>query len=231
MKALVVGSIFVCDEAQMELIKLSYKAFRVLNPDMPFVILDSASPFHPKDYLPSDVEIIRFPTNVGHLSHGGRDGAGRSFCESMQIAIDRGYDYVVCYEPDVLFAKPMMTVINAMEKAGVKAAALYQQQYQFPELGVSFFNVKFLKDNDIIKRYDWEGSPPWPIPEIRISNILGNDLWLLPYSGVRNDHGSVTAQNFAQCFPYFPPVWLTHCYQDFNLYQMFLNANDIRIVS
>lgn len=227
-KTLVYGSCYIQTEQELANIVLSHKVFRHLNPHLDFILLDSCSPFDPSNVIRGE-EIYRFPDNPGHLSRGGGDGAGRSFCEGMTLAINRDYDYCVCWEMDVFFFKPMQPIIDAMAKASVKAAALPQSQYVFPEFGVSFYNVRYLREKNIVGRYDWWNAPNYPIPEMRIFNMLGDDLWLLPLSGMRNDHHQLNSTNLAQAFPYGPCSWLTHCYQDPQTYHRAIEMNGIKL--
>jgi hypothetical protein len=64
-----------------------------LNPDIDTILIDCASPFDPRVFI-KDIEVFRFADNVGAINKGGKDGAGRSITKGMEIAVERGYDYV-----------------------------------------------------------------------------------------------------------------------------------------
>jgi hypothetical protein len=225
---LVYGGTCIQDEANRRLVELWGKNVTQLNPNIDVVVFDSASPFDPAQVLPAFTKLVEFGDNPGHLTQGGKDGAGRTFCAGIEMAIEDGYDYAVHWETDTLFVLSIHAIVAKMHRAGVKVAALPQPQYQFPEWGVSFFNVTHMKDIDFVGKYDWEHYPSQQIPEVRIANMLADDLFLLPCSGGRNDQNQYNVANLAGCFPYGPPSWITHC-KDFNVYLEFLRINGVTL--
>jgi hypothetical protein len=202
------------------------KVARGLNPDCDVLVIDSVSPFDPRVFL-SGVEVVGFDRNVGHLCRGGQDGAGRTFCEGMLIAAERGYDFVVHWETDLLFARPIRPIVEKMARTGVKVAALATKYYQFLEWGISFFDVSHMIATRFVERYCWQTAPKWPIPEVRIEQLTGEDLFVLPFRGMRNDMNEANVANLAGMFPYFPPDYITRatlplCYE-------FLRLNGITV--
>lgn len=225
MKTLIYSGVFCQDEANREMVRLWGRLTRHLNPDVEIIVFDSLSPFDPLLFLPGDIGISKFKTNPGHLSRGGGDGAGRTFCEGIKYANVMGFDYCVHLESDMLLARPVTPIINAMHKAGVKAACCYLPQYQFFEFGIAAFNVRHMIDTGFCDRYDWENAPKHPIPEVRIEQLIGDDLFVLPLRGHRNDQNQLNPYNLAGVSPYFPPDFLTRANAD--LAAKFLELNRI----
>lgn len=214
-------------ESRRDFVKLWWRVNAVLNPGVDIILIDTCSPFDPAVFLP-ETEIYRFDDNIGTLSHGQRDGSGRAFMKALEFGVLRGYDYVVHWETDLLFAKPVTPVIERMHRSGIKAASFIANPYAFCEWAICFFNCQFVKESKFIERYDWANAPAWPIPEWRIESLLGDDLWLLPIRGMRNSLGNVNAANLHQFFPYGPPDYLTHI-TDFTLAYKFLELNQIHV--
>lgn len=239
-RVLIVGSTYVYDENMVQLTTLWSRVTQYLNPDVDIILIDPASPFEPTQFLKWPLiddghwndkpirAVYRFPDNVGHLSRGGQDGSGRCFCKAFELAEQGGYDCMVFIEADILFFRPVMPIVNRMANNGTKVAALPMSQYNFPEFGVSFYDVKWAKDFDLVGKYNWEKTQPWPIPEIRLMNLLQDWLMLLPLYGMRNDQNQLTVENLANCYPYGPISWLTHS-QDFNLYLRAIVLNNIQL--
>lgn len=246
---LVAGSAYVHSEALRELCKLWSRVVQHMDPNVDIVVLDSVSPFEPSVFLgwPIQLEgqeyssvgwsdpdtkvahwVYRFADNIGHLSRGGQDGAGRTFCRSIELGIQGGYDYVAIIETDLIFLRSVTDICKRMQRNGTKIAAVPNAQYQFPEFGVCFVDCKWAKEFGFVEKYDWKRSQPWPIPEIRIMNIVKDYLMLLPEYGMRVDQLPVTDQNFLSFFPYFPCAWLTHA-SDYGLYLKAIMANNIRL--
>lgn len=229
-KTLIAGSAYIDTEPLRELCKLWSRVVTHLDPNCDVVIIDSASPFEPSAFLDWPVVnedaitsaandaaqdrprrvVYRFADNIGHLSRGGEDGGGRTYCKAVELAINGGYDWLVFIETDLLFYRSVSQIVQSLAQNGTKIAALPNQQYQFPEFGVSFINVAWAKEFNFIKKYNWKGSQPWPIPEVRLMNLLKDYLVLLPLYGMRIDQTGVTAETLPNYFPYFSPSWLTH---------------------
>jgi hypothetical protein len=217
-----------------------------LDPNVDVVVIDTASPYEPSQFLgwPYVIEgtgdegwahdqpvkrwVYRFKENLGHLSRGGQDGAGRTFCKSIELGIEGGYDYVVIIETDLLFFRSVTEICRRLQRNGTKIAAVPNFQYQFPEFGVCFIDCRWAKEFDFIGKYNWKGSQPWPIPEVRIMNIVEDYLMLLPLYGIRIDQSGVTAATLSNYFPYFQIAWITHA-TTFDLYQKAIMMNNIAL--
>jgi hypothetical protein len=226
-KILIAATSWVPDETARELAKLAYRTIRTLNPDESVIIVDSCSPFDPNQFLPDAPPIQRFDENIGAINRGGGDGAGRSLCRAIQCAAISGYDYVAVQELDFIFAKPIRPIINRMHKAGVKIASPgLAAPYAFVEWGIFFVNVAWARESKFVERYDWPHSQPWPLVEIKLEQLAGDDLFLLGLRGQRNEGNQLNVANLANCFPYTNPVWLTHC-ADHNVYARMLELNGV----
>jgi len=223
MKILVAGTSFVPNEQTRELVTLWHRVFRHLNPDEDFILIDAGGPFDPRAFLPSGTNIFRFDENVGAITQGGKDGAGRGCAKAIELAIAGGYDYVAVYETDFILAHALRPIFERMHRAGVKVASPgLAAPYYFIEWGVLFLNVRYAQAIKFVERYDWVNTPRWPLVEMRLEKMFGDDLFLLPFRGLRNEHNQVNVANIANAFPYGPPDWLTHC-ADMNVYARWLD--------
>lgn len=172
-----------------------------------------------------------FSGNIGHLSLGGGDGWGRSFCKGLEIALSSGYEYVVYLEPDLIFAPKVMPIVEKMRRCGVKAAAPMDTVYHFIANEIMFLDVAYLRESRFVERYDWANPPPLhylTTPEKRCEDLLKDELWILPIRGLRNDHHMLTRENIGRRDKVFPLGldYLTHC-RDFALYEMFMQINGL----
>jgi hypothetical protein len=226
-KILIAATSWVPDEGARELCKLSYRTIRTLNPDEDLIVIDACSPFDPNVFLPGAPAVYRFDENVGAINRGGRDGAGRALCRAISHAINDNYDYVAIQETDFIFAKPIRPIIERMDKAGVKVASPgFAAPYAFVEWGIFFVNVSYAHDSEFIERYDWEHSQPWPLVEIKLEQLFGDDLFLLGLRGMRNEANQLNVANIANYFLYANATWLTHC-ADHNVYTRMLELNGV----
>ena len=226
-RILIVGTSHVPDEARRDLAKLWLRVVKNLNPGIDVMLIDSGSPFDPSKFL--DIEVFRFEDNIGAISQGQRDGSGRGFCKALEFGVERGYDYVVPWEADMIFVLPVVPIIEKMDRVGVKVAAAFADPYQFLEWGFSFWSVKYVKESNFIKRYDWENSPRWPIPEFRVQYLTQYEIFVLPFHGYRNSLNNMNIMNITQLFPYEPCKFLTHCI-DHGLYYRMLDLNGVKLV-
>ncbi len=243
-RILVAGSAYIHDEGLRELCKLWSRCVQHLDPNVDIVVIDSVSPFEPAVFLEwpqideseehGDIGsrplrfVYRFKENIGHLSRGGQDGAGRTFCKSIELGIEGGYDYVAILETDLLLFRSVTDIVGRMQRNGTKICAMPNMQYNFPEFGVCFIDCKWAKEFDLVGKYDWLKSQPWPIPEIRIMNIVKDYLMLLPEYGVRIDQTGLTAQSLPNAFAYYPPAWLTHA-PNLDIYMKGVMMNGIQL--
>lgn len=227
-RLLICATSYLPDLPSIELAKLSHRVIKHLNPGEDIKIIDCGSPFDPALTF-AGADIFKFDENVGAISRGGGDGAGRSCCKAIELAIEGGYDYLVVHETDFIFAKSCREIVNRMHKAGVKVACPgWATPYLFPEYGVLFMSVQYAKDTDYIGRYDWQTSKPLPIVEKRLQAMFGDDLWFFPALGMRNEHNQLNVANIANMYPYGNPVWLTHC-ADPMLYYRLLDLNSVHL--
>lgn len=224
-RTLIFGSSYIENEAKLEFVRLWGRLVDFLNPGIDIVVIDSASPLDPAAVLPSRFNVHRFPDNIGPISRGYRDGAGRALCKGMELAIEGKFDFCVHLEADFVFVHCVMNTVNRMARAGVKVAACYQPNYQFLEWGLSFFSVPYLKETKFIERYDWPNAPFFPIPEWRLEHLTADDLFVLPYRGMRNDHGQLNVSNIGSFCPYVPFDFLHHV--DILLAQRLIDSNRI----
>ena len=183
------------------------------------------SPFDPiRLHAPNGTGVFRWDENVGAITRGGKDGCGRSMCKAIELAIEgQLHDYLcIQQESDAIFCHPVRPIINRMYKSGVKVASIgLASPYLFAEWSTVFLNVKYLKETKFIERYDWEHSAPWPLVEMRLEKMFGDDLFFLNYRGFRNESNQLNIANLANNFPYERCCWLTHC-ADLNLYARML---------
>lgn len=208
MRTMIFGTSYVQGAAALETFRMWQALTHRLNPNTDIVVIDSASPM----FLDGDpsFDMVQLGNNIGHLSRGGQDGWGRAFTVGLLNAIDMDYDWVVHIECDLLFARPVSEVIEKMIRSGVEAAAPMAMPYQFIETALSFWNVAYLREIDLVDRYDWENPPAnGLLPEQRIAAICAESLFALPLRGFRNDM-RVTAEQLQRMFP-TGIDWITHC--------------------
>lgn len=208
-RTLIFGTSYVHGAAAAEVFRMWSIITRELNPASDILIVDSNSPTPFKPCPDTGFSLMRMADNIGHLSRGGLDGWGRAFSAGLQHAIDREYDYVAHIECDLLFARPVAEVIAKMVASGVRAAAPMAMPYQFIETALCFFSVPYLREVDLITRYDWEHPPAnGLLPEQRIAAICDDALFALPLRGFRNDMG-VSANQLPRVFQ-TGIDWITH---------------------
>ena len=220
MKALVFGTSYVEGQERRYLIDLWRQLLTEVNPGIDLLVVDSASPDLP-DVRPA--HLIQLGDNIGHMGKTGVDGWGRAFSAGLSYAEQKGYDYAVHVETDLLFARPVAPIIEKMAAHQVRIAGPLAAPQQFLETALLFMDVAWVRESCLIERYDWATSPLAPIPERRLEEMAGPELFCLPLRGCRNDHHSVTPQNIDQVFPYGID-WLTHC-RDLAVYRAFLRLN------
>lgn len=187
MKTLIMGTSYVQGGAAAETFRIWAELTRKLNPGTDILVVDSASPME-LPYFPPPLKYLLLESNVGHLARGGQDGWGRAFSAGVNYAIEKGYDWLANIECDILFSRPVESVIAKMVRADVKCVAPIAMPYSFTETGLSFWSVPYLKDIDLVGRYAW-ASPlnNGLLPEQRIDAICEEDMFALPLRGFRND--------------------------------------------
>lgn len=209
-RILVFGTTYVDSEAKQKLAGQWEALHRKVNGwAVDLLLVDSASPV-PLLAVEEGAEKYSFTDNIGHLARGGKDGWGRAFCKGLEMAIDGQYDYVVHIEGDSLFSKPVLPIIRKMMADGVKAASVpvegtKRKETGWAETGLMFFSVDYLWQSKFIERYDWWNRKARPTPEKVISDLIGEDLRMLPLKAERGDRGQITPANAAGL------DWITHC--------------------
>ena len=221
-RTLIFGTSYVGDQQAKWLLEQWVEVNRRLNSskDCAVLIVDSASPC-----LPAGLNVFQLGKNIGHLSRTGQDGWGKAFCVGLEMAAQKGFDYVVHIETDLLFARPVAPIIDRMARFGVGAAAPMANPWHYIETALLFLDMRWVRESDFIARYDWEHSPAAPLPEQRVQAILADKLWALPLRGMRNDLGALTAGNMAGRFPEGID-YLTHATPA--TFRAFLAMNDLQ---
>lgn len=224
MRVLIAGACYLDSQPKRYLAELWARTMRLVNPDAHLLIINPASPLPDPDW-PAGTQVLRFPENVGHLSFGGLDGSGRSYVESIREAIEGGYSHALLTETDILLARPVRPIFDAMQKSGVVYATPFEPAWSLIENGLNFADVNFLCDANLAGRYDWRNSTLAELPERKVERLVGDRLFLLPLRGCRNDMDVVTSSNLTQLFP-FGCDYITHC-ADFAVYRAFLRMNGL----
>lgn len=203
-----------------------------LNPGTDMLVVDSASPVSPAKFLASrPTDIFTFSDNIGHINTTSRDGWGRAFCKGVEIAIDRGYEYLAYMDVDIMLARPVGPIIEKMARSGVKAACPMDCQYNFLENGLMFLDVAYLRDSDFVRRYDWpsrtRSADAMEIPEMVFERLMEDVLFTLPLRTYRDDMKRITPNNIEHAFPYGIDA-ITHM-ASIECYERFLEMKGIKL--
>ena len=237
-RPLIFGTCYVDTSEKRDVVTLWARLMTKLNPDIPLLLVDSASPFNPAVFLNEapeikardDFTIFSFGDNIGHLSAGGRDGWGRAFCQGLGLARSWNRTDVAYIDADMLLARPVMPIMKKMAGAGVRVACPLDMTYQFVENGIVFAELDYLREIEFTRKYNWEHSPTpdcaETFPERRFEKIVESELFLLPLRGLRNDFDRVNVENVG-AWPYGID-YITHC-KDPRVYQRFLEVNGIEL--
>lgn len=238
MKTLLASISYIHDRPMADMVSLWRSVNERLNGDMDIVLVDSASPFAPHKLLgwertvlerEGDIpyklghrSVVSFTDNIGHLSRGGQNGAGRAFSKCLEIAVFNGYDYVAIVESDLLFAKPIAPIVERLSEHWINAACCWNFYYQFIESGIFFANCLWLHQSDFVNRYDWRNHNE--LPELVLERTCGGELFMLPYRGFRNDMNNVNVANLREACRYGLD-WITHV--DERTARVFLDMNGL----
>lgn len=171
------------------------------------MIIDSASTMLP--HIPLWVQYYTFRSNIGHLSRGGQDGWGRAFSRGLEHAERNGYDYVAHVEGDSLFKLDLGDIIEEMELSDTCVASIPVSSMPSPtwiETGLMVMSVDWLRGAHFTERYDWESRTKHPEPEVIVRSIIGNDLSIQAWRGMRDDFHELTVDNLEER----NLDWLTH---------------------
>jgi hypothetical protein len=214
---LIFGTSYVKDATDLWVFKQWLNINRTLNHHADILVVDSASPvpMGAADFPRDDNErLIQLGDNIGHLGKTGRDGWGRAFTQGLAAATE-SYSWTVHIETDLLFARPVQRMLDRMEMSAVEVAAPWALPYPFIETGLMFFDAHWTRKHDLMQRYDWENGRG--LPEHRVEQIAGEDLWIAPLRGIRMDMKDQALQ--------VPMDWITHA--TVAQYRQFLRQNGI----
>lgn len=211
------GTSYLKDATDLWVFKQWLNIHRTLNGHADLIVVDSASPVSPEvaDFPSGDNEqLFQLGDNIGHLGKTGLDGWGRAFCHGLEAA-DENAHWIVHVETDLLVAQPIQRMINRMEIGAVEVCAPWALPYPFVETALMWFDAHWVRKHDLVSRYDWEHGKG--LPERRIEEIAGDDLWIAPMRGLRMD---IKEQALPQ-----PLDWVTHA--TVAQYRQFLRQNGI----
>jgi hypothetical protein len=207
MKILVFG-ITDCDSPErLRLLDQWAEALERVAPDGDHLMVDSQSPvfdlanrpylsrFHPAIRVPSGTapvaigrrSAVIFPDNIGTVSQGGRDGWGRAFCQGLLCAMANGYDYVVHVDGGLLTRLDIPHHCRTMEERGIHALGAITPNKGWLETGLVFFDVAFLERVRLVERYAWDKRTASLLPQVVLSELLGDDLYLRMWRGARDN--------------------------------------------
>ncbi len=209
-RVLIFGTVY-CDTLEKAALARVWAAHhKRSNPNCDLLLVDSNSPL--SSWL-GGCDVFSFPDNIGHLAKGGKDGWGRAFCKGLELARERGYDYVAHIEGDSLLRFPVMPIVRHMQQQNINALSVpvdgtKNKEKNWVETGLMFFSTKFINSSDFVNRYDWPNRASRPTPEAVIYSLLGADLKLMPWKAERGDRGQITAKNSDGY------DWITHCDRD-----------------
>lgn len=238
MQAFIYGTVYLQDPQRAELLQMWIELNQFLNPDLPLVIIDSGTDPMWRSLVPSaqGIEIhtvkegnplppikpginwIDFPENLGHLSAHGVDGWGRAFCRGVELAIVQNYDYAVNIECDLLFRPRVMDVLKFQQQSKLKFIAAWERNYNFMENCICFMDVDYMRSHDFIGKYDWKAQHQQSrLPELRMEDILYDDLLIKPWRGLRDDAGKLQPEHMLHL------DYITHAH-DQRLYYVFMES-------
>ena len=209
MRVLVFGTSYCATQPKLRLLDQWAEALQRVAPDFDHLVIDSRSPvfdtaslpflarFGACRMIPADPasfavghrSIVSFPDNIGHLSAGGRDGWGRAFSQGLLCGLAGGYDYVIHVEGDLLTRLDLPKVCRMMGERRIDALAGVTPNLGWLETGLVFLNVDFLRRSRLVEHYDWSRRVARPYPEVVLSELLGDDLFLQLWRGSKDDTG------------------------------------------
>lgn len=221
MKVLIFGTSYVDSQERKWLAEQWLRVTKSLNPGVDVLAVDTPGSV---DWLPQEQWSCQFVDNIGHLAKNSRDGWGRAFVKGIEVADMVGADYAVHIECDLLLAKPVMPVIDLMANHGIMALSTSAYPHRFMETGILFLDMSYVKESRLIERYDWENPVPG-LPERRVEALLGDDLFLMPWWGFRDDYNVLEPDALKEHFP-AGMDWITHA--SVPCYKRFMDMNGLR---
>jgi hypothetical protein len=218
---LIFGCAYIDSQERKWLADQWLRTSRALNPGAAVAVIETPGPveWYPRgDHGFMWDMHYKFDDNVGHLTVTGRDGWGRAFATGLDQARAMNYKYAVHVECDLLFVKPVRPIIQRMAERGIKALSTVAMPHRMIETGLLFLDLEYVRESRLVERYDWETSSLIELPERRMEKLLGDDLYLLPLWGFRDDDKVLQPATMASHFP-AGMDWLTHasvpCYKRF----------------
>lgn len=208
--ALIAGTCYINNPLKEWLAAQWVAANARLNPGVPMLLVDSASPGR----LPAhpDLQVLQLGDNLGHLQSTGVDGWGRAMMAIVETALAMAAPprWLAVWDADVLMTRPLEDMLRVMERAGSKAVSCAAKPYMHWIEGFFIFDVEWLRERGLPARYDWQGMRLGVFPEDRMRQAIGGALRLLAMWGLRDDAGELTVENLWQLFP-AGIDYLTHC--------------------
>jgi hypothetical protein len=178
-----------------------------------FISREHSAPFQKVDVTSSNLvadlrcryTLAAFPDNIGHAFKDGADGWGRAMMCGLQTAIAKGYDYVVHIEGDLLFRLDVALIVASMHAHDIGALSTIEPVQFFLETGILFFSTKFVERTNLIDRYNWPDLGSTRFMEQKMERLLGEELFLKKWLGMRNGNGALTINKIGK----LRPVWIT----------------------
>lgn len=192
--------------------EVQQKLLERLNPGVPRLVVDSASPIPSWTWFAAGFNLFQFPDALGHPGKdpdARGDGPGRAIMKGLEIAITEGFKRAVYAEADALVATPVEWGFRQLTKPiGLQPRC----QHGFLDTQMIWFgDLAWLKEFDFISKYDWPNQRRVHDGDLLYEGIPGPDnIQVLPHRGGRvdppvqgapwpTDH--LTAENLVERFP------------------------------
>ena len=133
--------------------------------------------------------MLAFADDIGTLERRGGDGWGRAFCQGLLCAVANRYDLVVHVEAGLLTRLDIPYHCQTMQERGINAVGAITPNKGWVETGLMFFDAAYVERIRLADRYRWEQQGSQLRPQVKISEILGDELYLRPWRGVRDNVG------------------------------------------
>ena len=133
--------------------------------------------------------VLAFPDDIGTIERRGGDGWGRAFCQGLLCAVADRYDLVVHVEAGLLTRLDIPYHCRTMQERGINALGAVTPNKGWLEAGLMFFDVAYVERIRLVDRYRWDEPGSRVRPQVKVSEILGDELYLRPWRGVRDNVG------------------------------------------
>lgn len=224
-KILIFGNAFISTPERRDLVLLWSRVMRRLNPDLDILLVNKESRYDPRTFVRDCNVIVNLPDTDAEPKHFV--GWDNDFMFGVHYAMTKGYDWIAFIESDLIFAQPVLPIVQKLTRIGVLAASAFNFDCKFIETGLMFLSVKYLSAINFLGKYAQARRGLERFIEIDMESVLANELVTLPLRGLRNDFDAVTRQNFGAMFP-GRADYLTHC-KDAELYRILLEKNRIEL--